>query len=314
MQGKPFFPFLVGAVVRFLLWEPYGFVPMPLTRGGCTVSMVEVEGRRTICLPWPGRGMAEGSPRPSSSLTLKVSPCLQVNSSAESAFGYRQDLAFSWSLCAFSARARANPFRRSQRCPDHHLFNSCFGNWVVFLSRRIDLMSSALCPVRAGAGESMCWTWLADCWGWLASWACTCNIPVPSRELSPFAKDSCSRVAAGQVCLVGNWLQFLFLQTRRIQVVALLGLHRCHRSLNLYFNSERKQQLNGWFAVRIQTAVWFILLKKYCVASCMYFTSVFKYHQKTWQAVWHGFGRRRGSELSPEYCLPPGWAPRMVSL
>lgn len=173
-------------------------------------------------------------------------------------------------------------------------------------------MSSALCPIRAGAGESMCWMWLADRWVWLASWACTYDIPAPSRQLSPFAKDSCSRAAAGRVCLVGNWLQFLFMQTGRVQVVAFLGLHHCHMSLNLYFNSRRKHQVNWWFAIRIQTRVWSLLLKKYWVTSWMYFTSVFKYHQKTWQAVWHGVGRRRGSELTLEYCLPPGWAPRTV--
>lgn len=58
----------------FLLSEPSGFVPVPLPAGGCTVPVLEVEGRRTFCLSHLGRGMAGGSPHPTSSLRLKGLP------------------------------------------------------------------------------------------------------------------------------------------------------------------------------------------------------------------------------------------------
>lgn len=72
-----------------------------------------------------------------------------------------QDLAFSWLFCALLALARTNHLlRRSQRCPDLHIFNSCLGNWVGFAPCSRDLNSSMLCPLRAGAGKSMLWTCL----------------------------------------------------------------------------------------------------------------------------------------------------------
>lgn len=115
--------------LRFLLWEPSGFVPMPLTRGGCTVSTVEVEGRCTICLPCPVRGMAEGSPHPSSSLTLKGLAMFAGQFKCRISFWVQTGPGFRLKpLCLFST-CKTKPLRRSHRCPDHHLFNGCFGNW-----------------------------------------------------------------------------------------------------------------------------------------------------------------------------------------
>ena len=147
-----------------------------------------------ICLSRPGRGMAEGCSHPTSSVRPKgvIMPAGQFKHRicfwVQSGPGFQLN-----PLCPLST-CKNKSLRRSQRCPEHHIFNSCFGNWVGFPPCRSDLTSSVLCPLRAGASESTLWTWPVDCWGWLESWACTSSFPAPSRELSlrlPFAKDSC---------------------------------------------------------------------------------------------------------------------------
>lgn len=127
---------------------------MPLPGGGCTVPVLEVEGRCTICLSRPGGGRDAHIPPPH--WDRRVSHACR-------------------SIQAHNLLLGTRP----QGCPDHHISNSWFGNWVGFRLCRSDLTSSALCSLVAGAGESALWMCPAGCCGWLDSGL------VPAASLHP---------------------------------------------------------------------------------------------------------------------------------
>lgn len=112
MKSKPFIPFLIGAVVNM----HSGFYSESLL-DLCLCPCWE-EDAQDRCWKWREgawsafhvqEGAWQGDAHiPPPHWDWRVSPCLQGNSSTESAFGYREDLAFSWTLCAFSALAGTN--------------------------------------------------------------------------------------------------------------------------------------------------------------------------------------------------------------